>query len=271
MRTVSLPKAAPKLASSTSTAEPIMISEPLQWICAVLGALMVGISKAGITGLSILSVALFMHVFPSSKQASGLVLPLLIFGDIVAVLSYRTHTQWRYLWKLMPWTAAGVVLGYFVLGTISDKTARIIIGAIIVSLCALGYWRRYRGSQSQEAAETWHWSLAAAVGVVAGFITLIANAAGPLMSIYLVALRLPKTQFVVTASVFFMVLNLFKAPFMVKLGLITPQSFEFNLALAPAVLLGALAGRWLLIRINQRLFENLVLGLSAVAGILLIV
>ena len=67
-----------------------MITEPLQWICAVLGALMVGISKSGITGLSILSVALFTHVFPSSKQASGLVLPLLIFGDFVAVLSYRT-------------------------------------------------------------------------------------------------------------------------------------------------------------------------------------
>ena len=83
-----------------------MIAEPLQWICAVLGAFMVGVSKAGITGLSILSVALFTHVFPSSKQASGLVLPLLIFGDLVAVLSYRAHTQWRYLWKLMPWTAA---------------------------------------------------------------------------------------------------------------------------------------------------------------------
>ena len=119
-----------------------MITEPLQWICAVLGALMVGISKAGITGLSLLSIALFVHVFPSSKQASGLVLPLLIFGDIVAVLSYRAHTQWRYLWKLLPWTAAGVVLGYFALGHISDKAARIMIGAIIVFLCVLGYGRR---------------------------------------------------------------------------------------------------------------------------------
>ena len=147
-----------------------------------------------------------------------------------------------------------------------------MIGAIIVSLCALGYWRRYLSVQTQqETTETWHWALAAALGVVAGFVTLIANAAGPLMSIYLVAMRLPKMQFVGTAAVFFMVLNLFKVPFMVKLGLITPQSFEFNLALAPAVFLGALAGRWLLIRINQRLFENLVLGLSAVAGILLIV
>src|SRR3979490_966126 len=144
---------------------PAMIAEPLQWICAVLGALMIGISKAGITGLSILSVALFTHVFPSSKQASGLVLPLLIFGDIVAVLSYRTHTQWRYLWKLMPWTAAGVVLGYFALGHISDRTARIMIGTIIVSLCALGYWRRYRGSRHQEASEPSHLRLPPASGL----------------------------------------------------------------------------------------------------------
>jgi uncharacterized protein len=247
-----------------------MVTEPLQWICAVLGALMVGISKAGITGLSILSVALFTHVFPSSKQASGLVLPLLIFGDIIAVLSYRTHTQWRHLWKLMPWTAAGVVLGYFALGHISDETARIMIGVIIVSLCALGYWRHYLNVQSQETTGAWHWTVAAAIGVVAGFITLIANAAGPLMAIYLVAMRLPKMQFMGTAAVFFMVLNLFKVPFMVKLGLITPQSFEFNLVLAPAVLLGALAGRWLLMRLNQQLFEKLVLILSAIAGVLLI-
>jgi uncharacterized membrane protein YfcA len=142
---------------------------------------------------------------------------------------------------------------------------------IIVSLCALGYWRRYLSVQTQETSGTWHWSLAAALGVLAGFITLVANAAGPLMAIYLVAMRLPKLQFMGTAAVFFMALNLFKVPFMVKLGLITPQSFEFNLILAPAVLLGALAGRWLLMRINQQLFEKLVLSLSAVAGVLLIV
>ena len=246
-----------------------MITEPLQWICAILGALMVGISKAGITGLGLLSIALFAHVFPSSKQASGLILPLLIFGDFVAVLSYRTHTQWRYIWKLMPWTAVGVVLGYFALGHISDRTTRNMIGVIIVSLCVLGFWRRYLVVQSQES-EAWHWALAAALGIAAGFITLVANAAGPLMAIYLVAMRLPKLQFVGTVAVFFMVLNLFKVPFMVDLGLITVQSFKFNLMLAPAVFLGALAGRWILIRINQRLFEDLVLALSAIAGILLI-
>ena len=115
-----------------------------------------------------------------------------------------------------------------------------------------------------------HWVLAALIGVTVGFITLIANAAGPLMALYLVAMRLPKLQYVGTAAVFFMMLNLFKVPFMVDLGLITPQSFGFNLALAPAVLLGALLGRWLVRHINQGLFEQMVLALSGLGGLLLL-
>ena len=246
-----------------------MITDSLLWVLAALGAFMVGVSKAGITGLSILSIALFNHVFPSSKQASGLVLPLLIFGDFVAVFSYRKHTQWHHLWRLFPWTAAGVVLGYFTLGRISDQTARLLVGWIIVTLAALSFWRRYV-SVNEEKAASFHWSVGAAIGMTAGFITLIANAAGPLMAIYLIAMRLPKMEYVGTAAVFFMLLNLFKVPFMVDLGLITTTSFGFNLALAPAVLLGAFAGRWLLKHVNQNLFELLVLLLSAIGGILLI-
>ena len=247
-----------------------MITDPLLWFFAALGAFMVGVSKAGITGLSILSIALFNHVFASSKQASGLVLPLLIFGDFVAVFAYRKHTQWHFLWRLFPWTAAGVVIGYFTLGRISDHTARILIGWIIVSLALLSFWRKFAAAPTEEKAASFHWSVGAAIGVTAGFITLVANAAGPLMAIYLVAMRLPKMEYVGTAAVFFMLLNLFKVPFMVDLGLITAQSFSFNLMLAPAVLLGALAGRWLLKRVNQNLFEQMVLLLSAIGGILLI-
>jgi uncharacterized membrane protein YfcA len=240
------------------------------WVPAVLGAFMVGVSKTGIAGLSILSIALFNHVFPSSKQASGLVLPLLIFGDVVAVFAYRKHTQWHYLWRLFPWTAIGVVLGYFAMGRISDHAVRILIGWIIVSLVMLSFWQKYLSGPTEDRRTAFHWSVGAIIGVTAGFITLIANAAGPLMAVYLVAMRLPKMEYVGTAAVFFLLLNLFKVPFMVDLGLITTTSFGLNLVLAPAVLLGTVAGRWLLARINQNLFEQLVLSLSAIGGILLI-
>jgi uncharacterized protein len=246
-----------------------MITDPWLWVCAILGAFMVGVAKAGITGLSILSIALFTQVFPSSKQASGLILPLLIFGDFVAVFAYRKHTQWRFLWRLFPWTALGVFLGYLTMGRISDHTAKVMIGGIILMLALMSFARRYLPGQQNDSGLKIHWTIAALIGMLAGFITLIANAAGPLMAIYFVAMRLPKMEYVGTAAVFFMLLNLFKVPFMVDLGLITTHSFGFNLALAPAVVIGSFGGRWLLMRVNQDVFEKLVLALSAIGGVLL--
>jgi len=243
---------------------------PWQWAMAAAGAFLIGVSKTGMAGLGILFVALFAAVFPSTKQASGIVLPLLILGDLIAVYTYRQHRQWSQVWRLLPWTAAGVVAGYFTLGTISDRTARSLIGAIIVSMAALSYWLRFRRKAVTDAGAELPLSAAAAIGVLAGFTTLVANAAGPLMAIYLLAMRLPKLEYVGTAAVFFCLLNLFKLPFMMNLGLVTQASLGFNVLLAPLVLLGALAGRWLLSQINQRVFEELVLGLSAVAGLLLL-
>jgi hypothetical protein len=247
-----------------------MITEPIQWLCAALGAFMVGLSKAGITGISILSIALFNFIFPSSKQTSGLVLPLLVFGDFVAVFSYRKHAHWRFVWRMFPWTAVGVFLGYLTLGRISDHSAKLLVGSIIIALAALSYWRRARADRDDARAATLHWSIAALIGMTAGFITLIANAAGPLMAIYFLTMRLPKMEYVGTAAVFFMLLNLFKVPFMIDLGLVTAQSFSFNLVLAPAVLAGTFAGRWVVKHINQEVFEQMVLALSAIGGILLL-
>jgi uncharacterized membrane protein YfcA len=89
---------------------------PWQWGVAAVGALMVGVSKTGVAGLGILFVAAFAVVFPSTKQATGIVLPLLILGDFVAVFSYRRHMHWSHLRRLFPWTALGVVIGFVALG-----------------------------------------------------------------------------------------------------------------------------------------------------------
>jgi len=261
-----------------------MTLEPWQWALAFLGALLVGISKTGIAGLGMLFVVIFAQIMPA-KQATGIVLPLLICGDLIAVASYRQHTQWRFLWKLFPWTAAGVLIGFFALGQIDDRQAKILIGIIILVLIAVHLLRRKgsgghpdrhdvassgreSGHQPDEARHGW-W-FAPTVGVLAGFTTLVANAAGPLMVIYLLAMRLPKMEFVGTGAVFFMLLNLFKVPFMVNLGLINDGSILLNLWLAPAVFIGAFIGRKILVKMDQRLFENLALGLSVAAGLKLL-
>ncbi len=247
------------------------------WVLAAFAAAIVGLSKTGVPGIGMLFVAIFANLMPT-KEASGFVLPLLIFGDLVAVASYRKHVEWVHLRRLFLWTGAGVVLGACAMQLIDDHQARLLVGGIIVTLVALHLWRKRRvpgnagpqlGPSDTSAPAHGAW-FAPAIGVLAGFTTLIANAAGPLMAIYLLAMRVPKMAFVGTSAVFFLLLNLFKVPFMVGLGLITTESFKFNLLLAPAVLAGALLGRWLLPKVTQIWFERLALALSAVAGLKLL-
>jgi uncharacterized protein len=245
-----------------------------QWAVAIFAAAFVGVSKTGISGLGMLAVVLFGLVMPA-KQATGIVLPLLCFGDIAAVALYRRHATWRLLWRLFPWTAIGVVLGFIALGRINENQTRLLIGSIVLVLVGLHLVRQRRvarrsavvGTVPPSDADNHPAWFAPTIGVLAGFTTLVANAAGPLMTIYLLAMQLPKMEFMGTGAVFFMLLNWFKVPFMVQLGLITADSFKFNLMLAPAVFVGALFGRKLLHRMNQRLFENLALGLSVLAAL----
>lgn len=239
--------------------------EPWGWALAILAALIVGVSKAGIGGLGMLAVVIFARLLPA-KQATGVVLPLLCFGDVLAVALYRQHAKWTHLWRLFPWTAAGVVIGYFTLDRISDSQARTLIGLIVLGLATMHLVRR-RSSGHEAEHGVW---FAPTIGVLAGFTTLIANAAGPLMAIYLLAMRLPKMDFVGTGAVFFLLLNFFKVPFMMHLDLINGASVSLNLTLAPAVALGLWLGRKLVLKVEQRTFENIALALSVIAGLKLL-
>ncbi len=243
-----------------------MSFEPWQWLLVGIAAFLVGVAKAGIAGIGILFVGIFANIMPT-KESSGFVLPLLIFGDIAAVAMYRAHTQWSHLWRLFPWTGVGVLIGYFAMDALSDRQARVLIGGIICTMAALHAWKRWCQTQPAPAPGP---SVAASTGMLAGFTTLVANAAGPLMALYLLAMRLPKMQFVGTGAVFFLLLNVFKVPFMVDLGLVTQDSFKVNLMMAPLVLGGAVLGRRIVGRIDQKLFETLALGLSALAGLRLL-
>lgn len=236
--------------------------EPWEWALAIVAALIVGISKAGIGGLGMLSVLIFARIMPA-KQATGVVLPLLCFGDIVAASVYWKHAKWTHVRRLFPWTAAGVFAGYFVLDRVNERQAGLLIGGIVLGLVVMHLVRR---QISGNAAEHGAW-FPPTIGILAGFTTLVANAAGPLMVVYMLSMRLPKMDFVGTGAVFFLILNFFKVPFMVHLGLINADSFTFNLWLAPLVVCGAWFGRKLVMRIDQRAFENIALALSVLAGL----
>jgi uncharacterized protein len=237
------------------------------WLLALCAASIIGCSKTGLPGISMISVAIFAELLPS-RQASGMVLPLLLFADLVAVKNYRQHAIWRHIWRVLPWTVLGIVLGAFALASLNDRQAKVLIGGIILALVALHgvrFWQVKRQIRpTPPAPALW---FPATLGLLVGFTTLLANAAGPLMAIYLLALRLPKLAFVGTAAVFFLLINLIKVPFMAGLGLLTVDSLQLNFWLAPAVVAGAYGGRLILPHISQRWFERIALAFSALAGL----
>ncbi len=244
-----------------------MTFEPWQWVLLFLGAGVAGFSKTGIPGSSILFVAIFPNLMPA-KQATGVMLPMLVFADLFAYSIYRKNLEWRRVGRLLPGALAGLLLGWFALGRINDAETARIVGAIIAVMLGLHMWR-WRGSADEAVAHAPVW-LGPAIGLFAGFTTMIANAAGPIMALYLLAMRLPKLEFLGTSAAFFIVINCVKVPFIVQLGLINAESLRLNLWLLPAVAVGALLGRPIVARVNQRIFEQVVLGLTVVAALKLL-
>lgn len=226
---------------------------------------MVGVSKAGIPGLGTLFVPLFALVLPA-RESTGALLPLLIVGDVFAVAFYRRHASWHHLVRLLPWAAGGIVLGFLALGRLNDRLLRPILGGIVIVMLALNVWRSLFRKDAPVPA--WPW-LSAVTGLLAGATTMVANAAGPVMLIYLLAMRLPKNEFLGTSAWFFFLVNLTKIPFSAGLGLISPSSLVLDGILAPAVVAGAFLGVWAAKRIPARAFEISVQVLTLAAAVLL--
>jgi uncharacterized protein len=238
-----------------------------QWMLAVAGAMLIGISKSGLPGVGVLAIPLFAGLIPA-RASTGFILPMLIVGDVIAVAYYHHHAVWRHLVRLFPWAVAGILAGWLALGRLNDAQIRPLIGGIVLVMLALNAWRTRRPDLDDVIPHAW-W-FAAVVGLLAGFTTMVANAAGPILFIYLLAMRLPKTAFLGTAAWYFCLLNAFKVPFSASLGLINAGSLRFNLLLAPAILLGSWLGIRFARRVPEKAFNRLVLILAAVAAVRLL-
>jgi uncharacterized membrane protein YfcA len=167
----------------------------------------------------------------------------------------------------------GVFAGYFALGEIDNRQTAILIGVILLAMLALHVWRNWKrgAAKLEHEVETHAIWFAPLMGILAGFTTMVANAAGPVMVLYLLAMGLPKMEFLGTGAVFFMAVNLFKVPFMMDRLMITADSVRINVWLAPLVVAGALVGRAVAMRLPQKLFERIALALTFVAAMKLLI
>lgn len=204
--------------------------------CLGFSALLIGFSKTSVGGLVILVVPLVALAVPG-PESTGLLLPMMIAADIMAVVAYHRACEWSVFGRIFPVTAIGVVLGYLLMGQIPREIFSSILGTIILLMLIIGGLVEKRPiSPAGNHRLTW------VVGICAGISTMVANAAGPLMGIYLLQQGLPKNNFVGTRSWYFLMLNIFKLPFSSHLGFVTPASLKINLCALPLIVLGGFIG-----------------------------
>ena len=249
------------------TEHTLLPSDTWPLLLAALGAMCIGMSKAGLSGTSTLNVVLMAQIF-GAKQSVGVILPMLIAADFMGFIINRKGGSWRRIVPMVPPAIAGVVVGWLLLGKFDNSMARIVIGWIIIVLLVFNYVLNKR--RQDFLALTEHRVFTWSMGFLAGVVTMLANAAGPVMTVYLLAQHLEKKEYLGVFSRFFLFINLFKVPFSTDLGIINGRSLMTNLTLMPCVVVGVVIGWWILKRLPQKVFENVLFWLTAFAAVWLI-
>lgn len=239
-----------------------------EWAILAFSAFSSGVGKAGLAGFGMLGVVGMAMILPG-RSSTGVVLPLLIVADIIAASSFRKHIEWHLIRRLGAPIAVGVVLGTQLLKVIPDHLFKPILGTIILVLVVTHWIRQWRSGG--QATMPSHWLFAWGMGLLVGITTMLANAAGPIATVYLLALGLAKDEFVHTNAWLFLFVNLFKVPFMTHLDLINVDSLSLNLVLVPALLCGMAVGVWTVKRLSRQKFELIVLILAFLSAVKLLI
>ena len=219
-----------------------------------LSAVAIGMAKTGLSGFGMLTVPIMAGIF-GAKPSTGIVLILLIFADFFGVWFYHRHADIKLILKLSPSTIFGILLGILIGDRISDAQFTVVLAGILI-LGALVMGTNLNNNLKVKPS----FLLSFITGSVAGISTMIGNSAGPIMSIYFLAMGLEKNSFIGTGAWFFLFVNLFKLPFHIFIWeTIDVTTFLFDLVLIPAIVLGAFSGVWIVKKIPEKPYRVIII------------
>lgn len=238
----------------------------MQWVAISFAVFLLGFSKSGIKGIGIIIVVILAFVF-GEKASTGVLLPMLVCADVLAVIYYNRHAQWGIIKKLIPWMIIGVLVGVWIGDEISEIVFKRLMAIIILVSVLIMFYSENRKSTN---VPTNKW-FAGTTGFLAGFTTMIGNLAGPISNIYFLAMRFPKNEFIGTAAWLFFIINLFKLPFHVFIWeTITVETLVLNSVLIPVVAIGFFIGVKIVKLISNSNYRKFILIVTAIGGIVLL-
>jgi uncharacterized membrane protein YfcA len=251
----------------------------LAWAVVLLAVFLIGLTKSGFgSGVGLMIVPMTVmglsHTRFGGGAALGLMLPLLIAGDLLAVWQYRRLFSLQIVKKLLPGTAAGVLIGgamlwWFHRQPLETLTAliRLEVGVEAVVLVSLHWFRLWRGAELHGRPTPLRSTL---TGLFAGASSTLAHAAGPIIALYLLPMKLDRRLFVGTSAIYFAILNMTKLPAYGWSGQFPLDVLRLSAMCLPLVVVGALAGAWLNQRMDDRLFSRVVYAATFVLGTYLV-
>lgn len=239
----------------------------VQWLLIFGCGLLVGLSKTGIAGISMIAIPVLAHIF-GGKLSTGVLLPMLIMADFFAVFYFRQYARWDFLIKLLPWSLAGIMIGTYIGNQINDEQFKLLMGGIIIISIIIMVWRDVKGIQ--DIPDFWWFSMI--MGLLAGFTTMVGNLAGAITAIYFLSMQLPKNTFIGTGAWFYLIVNVLKVPFHIfSWETITLHSFQLNLYILPAIALGAVLGVRIVKYFSNTAYRKFVIAVTLISAALLFV
>jgi len=237
-----------------------------QWVWLGVAAFAVGISKMGLSGVVMLAIPMLAALF-GGRESTGLMLPLLMIGDVFAVTYYKHHVQFRDIRRLLVWICLGLAIGLFVGLLINDRQFKMLLsGSVIVCIAAMLY-AEVKGKPLTVPNKTVFYAL---VGILGGFASMVGNAAGAILSIYLLSREYPKDSYISTYAWLFLLINLIKLPLQIFVWHNIGWSNLYTAALLlPAIFMGAVAGAWIVKRINEALYRKIIYCMTLLAAVAL--
>ena len=234
-----------------------------------LSALIIGMAKAGMNGFGIAAVQIMALIF-GAKESTGVILPMLIAADIMAVIYYRKNAEWKYILLVLPWVAIGIVAALIVGKSINNNQFRILLLTVVWAMLILMLVNDFRQKKGMELKENHLFAIA--MGFTGGFSTMIGNAAGPVFTLYFLAMKLPKKEFIGTSAWLYLIMNTCKLPLQALVWKnISIGSLKLGLLSFPVIVAGMVTGIFIIKLLPENVFRIFVIVTTLLTSVLLFI
>lgn len=235
----------------------------------LFAAVLIGMSKTGIQGINTISIPMLALAF-GGKESTGVVLPMLCFADLIAVIYYRRAAQWKHIFRLLPMAVCGFFLALYADTLIPPSEFKRLMAFCIFMGLGVMFWSEKKSEAKKQKIFS-AWWYAPLFGLAGGFTTMIGNAAGPVMAVYLLSMKLPKYAFVGTSAWFFLCVNYLKLPLQIFVwDNINAASLCANLVTIPFILAGAYLGIVFVKKLPEEKYRGFIIAITIVSTVLLL-